>query len=110
MGVAFYFTASGRSPVREFLEALPEQTRLEVFDAISLLEQGKILSMPLSRSLSNVRPGLHELRFRDRAGQLRVVYYVKKRDGIYLVHAFRKKTQEIPKQELDIILKRIREI
>ena len=110
MGVIFYCTASGRSPVRKFLEALPEQTRLEVFDAINLLEQGKTLSMPLSRNLSNIKPGLHELRFRDRGGQVRVIYHTKKRDGIYLIHAFRKKTQELPKQELELILKRAKEI
>jgi phage-related protein len=35
---------------------------------------------------------------------------MKRGDGIYLVHAFKKKTQEIPKRELDLILKRIKEI
>ena len=29
--------------------------------------------MPLSRNLANIRPGLHELRFRDKAGQVRVL-------------------------------------
>ena len=56
------------------------------------------------------RPGLRELRFRDRAGQVRVIYYLKKGDAIYLVHAFRKKTQTIPRRELDIIHKRLKEI
>ncbi len=66
--------------------------------------------MPLSRNLSNIRPGLHELRFREKAGQVRVIYYIKKGDALYLVHAFRKKTQTIPRRDLDIILKRLKEI
>jgi phage-related protein len=66
--------------------------------------------MPLSRHLSGIRPGLHELLIRDRAGQVRVIYYLKKGDAIYLIHGFRKKTQAIPMRELAIINKRLKEI
>jgi len=69
-----------------------------------------MLTMPVSRNLSSITSGLHELRFRDKAGQIRVFYFIKKNDGIYLVHAFRKKTQEISSKELDMILKRTREV
>lgn len=110
MRVRYYRTSGGRSPVEEFLLGLPAATQLEVADAVVLLESGKTLSMPLSRTLSSIKPGLHELRFRDRSGQVRVFYFFKKGEAIYLVHAFRKKTQEIPRKELEIILKRIREI
>ena len=96
--------------MEDFLLGLPEATRLEVADAIVLLEGGQTLEMPLSRNLAGIRPGLNELRFRDRAGQVRVIYYLKKGDAIYLVHAFRKKTQTIPRRELDIIHKRLKEI
>ena len=96
--------------MEDFLLGLPEATRLEVVDALLLLEGGQALEMPLSRNLAGIRSGLHELRFRDKAGQVRVVYYLKKGDAIYLVHAFRKKTQTIPRRELDIINKRLKEI
>jgi len=66
--------------------------------------------MPLSRNLSSIRPGLLELRFRDKAGQVRIVYFVQKQVAIYLIHGFRKKTQEIPRKELQVILKRLKEI
>jgi len=110
MRIRYYETPSGKSPVEEFLLALPEETRLEVADAIVLLEGGQRLEMPLSRNLSSIRPGLHELRFRDKAGQVRVVYYIKKAEAIYLIHGFRKKTQTIPRRELDIVTKRLKEI
>jgi len=64
----------------------------------------------VSRSLSGIRSGLHELRVRDRAGQVRVIYYIKKEDAIYLIHGFRKKTRAIPQRELDIVNKRLKEI
>jgi len=110
MRIRYYETPSGRSPVEEFLLALPEETRLEIADALVLLESGQRLEMPLSRNLSNIRPGLHELRIRDKSGQVRVVYYIKKAEAVYLVHGFRKKTQTIPRRELDVIMKRLKEI
>lgn len=110
MKIRYYQTSGGRSPVEDFLLGLPEATRLEVVDALLLLEGGQTLEMPLSRNLAGIRTGLHELRFRDKAGQVRVIYYLKKGDAIYLVHAFRKKTQTIPRRELDIIHKRLKEI
>lgn len=79
-------------------------------DAFLLLERGHTPGMPLSRSLAGIHPGLHELRFRDKAGQVRIIYYLKKGEAIYLVHAFRKKTQTTPRRELDIIHKRLKEI
>ena len=42
--------------------------------------------------------------------RFRVFYFLKKNDAIYLLHAFRKKTQELPKKELEVVLKRIREV
>lgn len=79
-------------------------------DALSFLEQGKVLSMPLSRNLSSVARGLHELRFRDRGGQVRFFYFIKKADAIYMVHAARKKTQALPKEDIELVLKRLKEI
>jgi len=108
--IRYYKTPGGGSPVEEFIMSLPQSTRLEVFDAISLLDSGKTLRMPLSKNLSSIRPGLHELRLRDEGGQVRVIYFLKKHVAIYLIHAFRKKTQEIPRKELAVILRRPKEI
>ncbi len=110
MKVRYFKKSSGRSPVEEFLLELPAATQLEVADAVALLESGQNLSMPLSRNLSNIARGLHELRFGDKGGQVRVIYFIKRAEAIYLIHAFRKKTQEIPQKEMKLILKRIREI
>lgn len=41
MKVKYYLTSSGRSPVEEFILGLPEETRLEIADAVALLERGK---------------------------------------------------------------------
>jgi phage-related protein len=108
--VKFYLKSSGRSPVEEFAQALSEELRGEFYDAVSLLASGQVLAMPRSRNLSSIHPGLHELRLKDRSGQARFFYFVKRGDAVYLLHAFKKKTQEIPRKELDLVLKRIKEI
>ncbi len=110
MKVKFYLKSSGRSPVEEFLTECSEGIRSDFFDAVSLLLSGQNLTLPLSRNLSSIRSGLHELRLKDRNGQVRVFYFIKKGDAIYILHAFRKKTQELPKNEIEIVLKRIKEI
>lgn len=110
MKVKFYLSGSGRSPVEEFLADLSQDLKSEFVDAVILLEQGQNLSMPLSRNLSSIAKGLHELRLKDRTGAYRFFYFIKKADGVYFVHAFKKKTQELPSREIDLVLKRIREI
>jgi phage-related protein len=108
--VRFYATESGKSPVKEFIFALPEEKKREFIDALELLELGQTLVMPLSRNLASIYPGLHELRLRDRAGQIRVFYFVKKGEAIYLLHAIRKKTRELPKKDIELVLKRLKEV
>ncbi len=110
MEVRFYKTSSGKSPVKEFILALPDEPRREIFDAVLLLEQGQMLAMPFSRSLAGIHSALHELRLKDRAGQIRIFYYVKKGDAIYFLHAFRKKTWELPEKEIRLVLKRLKEV
>ena len=110
MKVKFFETSSGRQPIKEFLELCSSDVRSDFIDAVSLLEQGRLLEMPISRNLSSIFSGLHEMRLKDRSGQYRFFYYVKKRDGIYFVHAFKKKTQELPKKEIELALKRLKEI
>jgi phage-related protein len=108
--IRFYVTTSGRSPVEAFLKDCSRTVQQEFLDAVALLEQGKLLSMPLSRSLSSVYHGLHELRFRDRGGQVRFFYFIKRGDAIYMLHAMKKKTQTIPEEDVELILRRLKEV
>ena len=110
MKVKFYLTSSGRSPVEEFIKEQSEGIRTDFLDAVNLLAEGEILSMPLNRNLSNIYRGLHEIRLKDAFGSIRIFYFLKKGDAIYMLHAFKKKTQELPKKEIELVLKRIREV
>ena len=68
------------------------------------------LTMPLSRSMSSVAAGVNELRMRDRAGIYRVFYYTKLADAVLIFHAFAKKTQKTPPQEIVLAQERLKEL
>ncbi len=83
MKVKFYFSFSGRSPVEEFLADLSREMRVGFVDALVLLEEGQSLSMPLSRNLSSVHKGLHELRLKDRTGAYRFFFHQESRWDLF---------------------------
>ena len=58
------------------LKELPEEVRGDLADALARLEAGLNLSMPLSRPMPSIHAYTHELRFRDRSGIYRVIYYI----------------------------------
>ncbi len=94
---------------KEILE-FPEDVRGDLADALALLDEGQLLSMPLSRPMPSIGRGVHELRFRDRNGIYRVVYFLEGAGVIYVIHAFKKKTQQTPKENIDLAKKRLKEV
>ena len=110
MQILHYTTTSGRLPVKEFIQELPEETRFEVLTLLRRLENGENLTMPHSRSLASMAQGLFELRVRDARGQVRIFYYVRLKQGLFLIHALRKKSQTIPDKDRLLIVKRIKEL
>jgi len=72
-----------------------------------LMEFGPNLHMPHSRALGG---GLFELRPRGREGIGRAFYCFVSRRRVVILHAFVKKTQDIPELELKIARKRMKEV
>ena len=95
---------------RTEIRAFPEEIRKEIGKAILDLQKGHSLSMPLSRPIPSVAPGVEELRIRDRAGSYRTFYYTKSNRGVLIFHAFVKKTQKTPLHEIELGRKRIKEM
>lgn len=94
---------------REYRE-FPEDVITELVDTMLMLESGQKLTMPLCRPMPSIGLGVYELRFSDRHGNYRVIYFIKKSDDIWLLHAFQKKTQQTPKQNIDLAKQRLRSI
>jgi Phage-related protein len=100
------FHPKARDSIREF----PEDVRREFGKVIFDLQKGEKLSMPLSRPMSSVAAGVEELRVRDRSGAYRVFYYTKLADAVLIFHAFTKKSQKTPLDEIAIGQKRLKEM
>ncbi len=92
------------------IEDFPEVIKVDLFEAINDLKSGLTLSMPLSRRMEGMGPGVFELRLKDRSGIYRVIYFFKKGDAIYLVHGFQKKTNKTPQKNIDVALMRIKRL
>ncbi len=92
------------------LEKLDFGLKRQLTELFALLGEGESLGMPVSRPMPVIDHGVHELRVKDRSGQFRVFYYTKKADAILIFHFFKKKTQEIPSQEIETAKGRLKEM
>lgn len=72
-----------------------------------MLEFCPNLGMPHTRSLNN---SLFELRVNGKKGIARVFYCTRIGKRIIILHVFIKKSQRIPKNELNIAFKRMKEV
>ena len=96
--------------VEKILQKESKEIKEDLQDILEKLEQGIFLGMPHVKPVVGICAGLYEIRIKDRAGQFRVIYYIKRFEAIYLLHAFRKKTRKIPDKDKLIIIKRLSEI
>jgi len=104
---AFYCTAAGKEPVREWLQALDEADRRIVGHDIATAEFGWPVGMPVCRSLGK---GLWEIRSGISDGRITRVIFCVEREKMVLLHSFIKKTQKTPQADLNLALKRKMEI
>lgn len=104
--VYFFQTARGTLPVKEFMEAQNDEIYTKILRSIKLLGVGgPFLRPPYAKKIDR---DLYELRIR---GQEQVrIFYTKTVEGYFLLHAFKKKTQKIPKRELKIAIDRMKEL
>ena len=84
--------------------------RFEFGKAILDLQHGVRIGMPLSRPMPEVASGVCELRVRDAFGIYRAFYLAKSARGIFVIHAFEKKTQKTPAREIELARKRLKEM
>lgn len=98
---------AGREPVREWLKGLPADDRKIVGEDIKDVEFAWPIGMPLCRPL---RKGLWEVRSTLTQGRIARVLFCEHEGTMILLHAFTKKTQKTPPDDLDLALKRMKEI
>lgn len=82
--------------------------RIEAGFLFRLLQMGEKLKMPHSRPMPCIGSNCHELRINDDGNTWRIIYKVDN-DAIIILEVFRKKTQQTPKNIIDVCKKRIKE-
>lgn len=58
------------------------------------------------KPMPTIGKGVEEIRVRDDTGAYRVIYTARLADAVYVLHAFRKKTQTTPKRDIDLAKQR----
>lgn len=103
----FYTLPSGRGPVREWLKGLSAEDRKIVGEDIKDVEFAWPIGMPLCRPLSW---GLWEIRSNLTQGHISRVLFCEHQGRMVLLHAFIKKTQKTPAADMELAVKRKREV
>lgn len=105
----FFTTASGRSPVEDFINQQDEKAANKIYRTIGLLKKfGFRLPGKHIKSLKNTN-GLWELRIKTRARTYRIFVAQVERKLVLLLHAISKKTQKTPARDLKTAQERLRE-
>lgn len=126
MRVRFYVTASGRSPVEEFISLLPERLRAAILVSLEKVIEFGFQARGLS--FRKIEGKLWELRIQS-GGSVRLFYIVlpeyeeRTQKGtittgqppavgevMIVLHAYQKQTQRAPIHELDVARKRLKEV
>ncbi len=94
----------GDRPVKDFIQtlSLKEQTKVRAY-LHELIERGHNLRRPMADYLGE---GIYELRPRHN----RIFYFFFLRDHAVLLHAIRKKTDQIPLGDLELCQKRKKQV
>ena len=107
INVVFYKTPAGNEPVREWLLSLDVEDKKVIGADIKTVEYGWPVGMPVSKSLGN---GLYEVRSNISNKRIARVIFTIIDSYMVLLNGFIKKTQKTPQNEIDLALKRAKDI
>ena len=104
--VRFFKTETGAEPARDWLRSLPKGERMLIGEDIKTVQYGWPIGMPLAKKLCK---GIWEIRT-NLENKISRVLFTLSGDHVFLLHGFIKKTEKTPKDDLDLALKRMRQL
>ena len=100
----YYQSGNGKYPVEEFIDSLEKKSQARIARTLDLLEEfGIDLGMPYARYLEKQ---LWELRVRLGRNRYRIIYFLHTGKSFIMLHGFSKKTDIVPRAEIEIAEKR----
>jgi phage-related protein len=102
--IEYYQTGNGKYPVEEFTDSLEKKSQARIARTLDLLEEfGIDLGMPYTKYLEK---HLWELRIRLGRNRYRIIYFLATGKTFILLHGFSKKTDVVPRADLEIATNR----
>ena len=98
------WVGSSNADLKTFPESARSDAGYELFRVQCGLEPGDWKPMP------SVGAGVQEIRIRDAAGAFRVIYLATRKEAVYVLHCFQKKSQQTSKRDLQLAKKRYDEV
>lgn len=92
------------------IRGFPVHVKRALGEAILRLQHGATLTMPLSRPMPSVAPGVAELRIKDSSGAYRAFYITRVGQTILIPHAFMKKSSATPARDIALGRRRLKEL
>jgi phage-related protein len=90
------------------IRSFPDGARREAGFQIDRVQRG--LDPDDWKPMKTIGPGVQEIRVRDATGAFRVMYIATLADAVYVLHAFRKKSQATSKRDLDLAAARFKDL
>lgn len=82
--------------MREF----PEDARQDAGYQLHKVQQGE--RPDDFKPMATIGKGVEEIRIADESGACRVIYFARRNEAVYVLHAFQKKTQATSRRDLEI--------
>lgn len=98
------WVGSSKSDLKTFPGSAQSNAGYELFRVQCGLEPSDWKPMP------SVGAGVQEIRIRDAAGAFRVIYLATRKEAVYVLHCFQKKSQRTSKRDLRLAKKRFEEV
>lgn len=103
----FYKSLNGNEPVREWLKELDIEERRAIGLDLQRVQYRWPVGMPLCKPMSG---GLWEVRTSLQNGKIARVFICFHDSDLFALHGFVKKTQKTPNSEIELALKRMKEV
>jgi phage-related protein len=101
MEIVFYRMDSGDCPVEKFLDSLSAKQAQKVTWVMDLIEDLDIVPVKYLKKMTGT-DDIWEIRVQSGNNIFRILGFIKENNLVVLNHAFQKKTQKTPKQEIAI--------
>lgn len=98
------FLGDSISRIRDF----PDDVRQDVGYQLELLQRGR--DPDDWKPMPTVGTGVREIRIRDASGAFRIFYVTSIGDKIYVLHAFKKKSQQTSRHDIEVAKQRFNEL